>query len=290
MAQRRRNPQTVFEKGWFRWLASHGMELIDLGHLEHVAEREADLVENLLVELLDRERNGDTSFAEALGFIEFCRQHLPESSAQIYQDLWVLYMTGGKRAGYFVEFGACDGVSISNTLLLERSFGWKGILAEPNPFWHNALARNRSAEVDHRCVYSCSGETLAMQCVTSEPELSRIDRIVPNDVHEKEGHRLESKVVSVPTVSLLDLLDSHSAPFRIDYMSVDTEGSELEILQAFDFTRYDIGLLTVEHAGETEKRDAIRTLMADAGYSLWHPIISRWDDWFFRSSPASEGA
>jgi hypothetical protein len=61
------------------------------------------------------------------------------SKAQLFQDLWVLWQTRFKRKGFFVDFGATDGVKLSNTWLLEKEFGWEGI--SPNPFhWHSQLA------------------------------------------------------------------------------------------------------------------------------------------------------
>ena len=53
--------------------------------------------------------------------------------------LWILYLLDKKKNGFFVEFGACDGLHFSNTLLLEKSFGWKGILAEPNRAYQKKL-------------------------------------------------------------------------------------------------------------------------------------------------------
>ena len=64
---------------------------------------------------------------------------LPASKAQLHQDLFVLSELGLKRSGYFVEFGAASGESLSNTHLLEKSFDWQGILAEPAKYWHPAL-------------------------------------------------------------------------------------------------------------------------------------------------------
>ena len=71
-----------------------------------------------------------------------------DSQAQLWQDLFVLHELGMKRDGYFVEFGATNGVSLSNTYLLEKQFGWKGILAEPARCWHAAREKNRSAAIE----------------------------------------------------------------------------------------------------------------------------------------------
>ena len=62
-----------------------------------------------------------------------------KSRAQLKQDIFVLLETGFKRDGYFVEFGATNGVDLSNSWLLEKAFGWTGILAEPARIWHDDL-------------------------------------------------------------------------------------------------------------------------------------------------------
>ena len=167
-----------------------------------------------------------------------------KSFAQLRQDLWVLHETRHKRNGYFVEFGAADGVNLSNTCLLEREFGWRGILAEPNPAWHAALRQNRKADIDLRCVFGRSGERVAF-AATKHPELATIVGYEFND-----GHRLarqDRTVVEVETVSLNDLLTQHDAPHEVDYISIDTEGSELDILAPFDFKRWNVTLFSVEH-------------------------------------------
>ena len=68
--------------------------------------------------------------------------------------LWTLFLLDNKRNGYFVEFGACDGLLDSNTLLLEKSFGWKGILAEPNRAYRNKISENRESIIDRRAIWS----------------------------------------------------------------------------------------------------------------------------------------
>lgn len=77
---------------------------------------------------------------------------MERSPSQFYQDIFCLLLNRGKRNGFFVEFGACDGLLISNTLLLEREFGWNGILSEPARTWQSEIQKNRSCMIETRCV------------------------------------------------------------------------------------------------------------------------------------------
>ena len=67
---------------------------------------------------------------------------------------------GFKRNGFFIEFGASNGVDHSNTYLLEKRFNWRGILAEPARIWHKSLEVNRSAFIEKNCIWNVTGEKL----------------------------------------------------------------------------------------------------------------------------------
>jgi FkbM family methyltransferase len=197
------------------------------------------------------------------------------STADQHQDLWVLHETRRKRGGFFVEFGATDGLSGSNTLLLERDFGWRGILAEPNPIWHADLARNRAARIDHRCVFKTTG-TRVKFAATAHPALATIAQYASCDGHAHS--RATHDIVEIETVSLNDLLLAHEAPRSVDYISIDTEGSELTILEGFDFARWDVKLFSVEH-NMTAQEQAIDRLMLRQGYErryAGYPVIDSW--------------
>ena len=218
---------------------------------------------------------------EAQCFLTFCAAHLHESQAQLLQDLFVQYQLGEQRGGYFVEFGATDGRTINNTYALEHTWGWTGIVAEPARAWHPALKANRPhCAIDTRCVWSTSGESLIFNEVVAAPEYSTIDAYSAGDMHRTL--RGQGTAYLVETVTLHDLLAEHQAPRRIDYLSIDTEGSELAILQAFDFTAWDIGLLTVEH-NYTPAREALHALLIAQGYTRRFPEFSRFDDWYVRA-------
>jgi FkbM family methyltransferase len=200
-----------------------------------------------------------------------------ESKSQLGQDLLALAMFGPNYRGFFVEFGATDGIEYSNSWLLEKKFGWTGILAEPGKSWHGELVQNRSCVIDKRCVYSSTGEEVMFSEVRGARVLSTISKFRDLDHHRAE--RQEDSSYLVPTVSLKDLLDFHNAPKKIDFLSIDTEGSEWEILDGFDFSTYSFSLICVEH-NYTSNRTKIQELLLSHGYKRVHKELSEFDDWY----------
>ncbi|UIY31069.1 FkbM family methyltransferase [Neorhizobium galegae] len=77
------------------------------------------------------------------------------------------------------------------------------------------------------------------------------------------------------------MLDKYDAPREIDYISIDTEGSELDILSAFDFSRRRFSLISVEQNSKTEK--GIEELLRRNGYTRVFPQFSQWDGWYVSS-------
>ena len=212
-------------------------------------------------------------------FLQACARNFDASKAQLFQDVFVLQTLGWRRDGFFVEFGATDGLGISNTYMLEKGYGWRGILAEPFPFWHEQLGRNRSCIIDHRCVWSVTGERLEFSGAEEFPEYATIASYKGADIH-KELRERSGASFEVETVSLNDLLREHGAPRNLDYLSVDTEGSEFEILRGLDFSAYLPKVITVEHNYNEAQREQIRLHLAGAGYSRRMEELSQWDDWY----------
>jgi FkbM family methyltransferase len=224
---------------------------------------------------------------EECGFLAYLFLNRHESKSQILQDLWVSYELGEKQDGFFVEFGATNGLANSNTWLLEKKYGWKGILAEPNPVWHSKLAANRGAAIDHRCVDASTGKMVTFLTTdASDPELSSIAEFAGGD-HFAEV-RAKGNVIQVETVSLNDLLIQHNAPVEIDYLSVDTEGSEYAILSQFDFSRYVVNLFSVEQNRHTEAK--IDALLSKQGFDRVFKEFSQWDGWYVRTERRRQGS
>ena len=81
-----------------------------------------------------------------------------------------------------------------------------------------------------------------------------------------------------------DLLDQHGAPTEIDYFSIDTEGSELEILKGLDFNRWRFKVITVEHGYASAKQNAIYDILTANGYTRVSTDLAQWDDWYVRTA------
>jgi FkbM family methyltransferase len=224
------------------------------------------------------QRLQDRSFLEGMPELQRGRLSalLEVSTSQMRQDLFVLSELNFRRDGYFVEFGACDGITISNTYLLELRFGWKGILAEPCRAWHSQLKRSRFAHVSTKCVWSRSGEELTFR-QAPQPVISTIEAFGDSDgLGDRRKH---GRSYQVETVCLEDLLIEFGAPPEIDYLSIDTEGSELDILKAFDFSKYRIRIITVEH-NHMPAREAIYALLTSRGYVRKYEDLPHVDDWY----------
>ena len=189
----------------------------------------------------------------------------------------MVFLLRGKRNGFFVEIGAANGILFSNTLILERDFQWRGILAEPARCWHAELKANRHVAIDTRFVWSKTGETIEFK-ETESPDLSTMIGLVDRDFNRTA--RVNGITYSLNTVSLNDLLANHECPREIDYLSLDTEGTELAILQAFDFARYDIKIITVEHNFCEPERQQIQHLMNNNGFIRLFEPLSKFDDWY----------
>ena len=210
-------------------------------------------------------------------FLRYVSQRYMLSYSQLFQDLFVLWNLG-EGPGYFVEFGATDGHLLSNTFLLERDFGWTGILVEPARYWHSKLAENRSAHIDHSCVSAVSGREVKFSESTDEPMYSSVDTERGQRSFNSSTNTIE---YNVDTISLSDLLDKYEAPKIIDYLSIDTEGTEWEILSNFDFLSRNVRVLTVEHNGEPN-RSKIAELLYGHGFRHLFSDLSAWDDWYVR--------
>jgi len=238
-----------------------------------IVKSHPELKDPLLQSLLAEEgrglRNARLSF-------DFLNQLFLKSNSQLGQDVLALLVSGLKRNGYFVEFGAADGVLLSNTLMLEKFFGWSGILSEPAIKWHDELFKNRNCHLNTNAVWQVSGNKVTF-LESKDAVYSTIKGFEDNDSHYH--HRVDSQSYIVDTISLYDLLIKYNAPKVIDMISIDTEGSEYEILKCFDFDRFKFRFIAVEH-NDTLAKQNITNLLVTNGYIPILGELSSHDIWF----------
>ena len=218
-----------------------------------------------------------------INFYTYLLLNRKKSKSQLFQDLFVLFNSNEKRNGTFLEFGATDGFSLSNTYLLENSYEWKGVLAEPSPQWCESLNKNRpNCKIINDCIYSESGKSLDF-FVSNTGVLSTIEEFKHSDLKSMPGN---SKIrnsggysTKVSSISLNDVFIKYFNSSPIDYMSVDTEGSELEILRNFDFKKFGPSILTVEHNHSDEEKMIDELLMVN-GYIRYFKEHTQFNAWY----------
>jgi len=173
----------------------------------------------------------------------------------------------GKRGGFFIESGALDGESLSNTLLLELEFSWRGLLIEANPESYTKLKSK------HR---KCHSLNVGL-CKTSHPmevqfevmEYPAISGIIEEDGKSarQKGYALKDNpiknVVTVHCFPLYSILMAIGNP-TVDYFSLDVEGTELGILESIPWDKVDIRILQIEYTHVDDNR--LAAIMDKAGY------------------------
>jgi FkbM family methyltransferase len=201
-------------------------------------------------------------------------ENFEESNSAFRQDLIALMFNNFKTHGTFIEVGACDGVATSNTLLLEREYFWTGLLVEPARIWHEDLFRNRTSQIETRCAWKSNGE-----------QLQFVEKLSPGRsgiVETSDDYTVANAFYSVETVSLEMLISENPKLKNVDFLSVDTEGSELEVLQGFPFEKIQPRFICVEHNFNDLKRAQVRSLLGRHGYQIYLESLSHVDDWFYK--------
>lgn len=166
------------------------------------------------------------------------------------QDFWLYNnIFHNKTCGVFVEFGAIDGILHSNSLFFEKHCGFSGLCVEPNLYAFEKLKANRQCHTlncavgDRNAVVefeSFQGGLLGWSGVREYIEKehrTRIDKFIPKQ---------NQKIIEVPMRPLNDILEEYKL-YNVDYMTLDTEGSEFPILKAFDFDKFNVKVFDIEN-------------------------------------------
>jgi FkbM family methyltransferase len=187
-------------------------------------------------------------------------------TAQHGEDVFLMDYFEDHTQGVFVEIGAYDGIQFSNTYALEQ-LGWTGLLVEAHPDNVEACRRNRPRSVVEHC--AMAGPE-ASGTVTFNVVMGRggdlLSAVSPDEKHvircRREGEGI--RTVSVPCMGFDGLMQRHPLP-RIDFLSIDIEGGEIDALRGVDFERLRPRLILLEANGR-EERERLHQFMAQRAY------------------------
>ena len=185
---------------------------------------------------------------------------------QYEQDKYLDKLFKKKSNGVFVDIGAHDGVTFSNSLFFEKERNWKGICVEPIPEIFAKLNEVRDCVKINGCISEKTGienflrvrgefvhtEMLSGLVNNYDPRhLERIDR----EINQYGGSKEEIEVTCYNINKILQ--ENQFNP--IDFFTIDTEGNEMSILKTIDFDAFDIDILLVENNYQTEEMNQFMT-------------------------------
>jgi len=211
---------------------------------------------------------------ELIGLDRYSRPALNEIDRKLEP-----YLT--ERGGFFVEAGANDGYTQSNTYYLERFKKWTGVLVEPLPAVYERCRRERPRSKVFCCAlvpHGQEGRTVPMLAsnLTSlvrgaqkSPEADEEHSRIGAEVQETEVSQIE-----VPTRTLTSILDEVGAD-RIDFLSLDVEGYELQALGGLDLERYRPRYILVEARFREEIDDRLLPMYDAIDEFSHHDVLYR---------------
>jgi len=187
-------------------------------------------------------------------------------ASQAGQDQVIDQIFKGKRGGTFVDIGAYDGVSGSNSLFFERARGWSGVMVEPVEMQRKRAEQQRSAPCLPYAVAAEDG-TASFMAVTEgytqmsglidQYETEMLDRVRADPRHSEQMITVETRTLSA-VLTEADILNP-------DFISLDIEGGELAALEAFPFDQHRVKAWAIENNNSSPD---IANLMRAKGYNL----------------------
>jgi len=195
-----------------------------------------------------------------------------EFTSQLGQDGWVLEHK--RTPGFFLEIGCFHPKDLSNTYALEQC-GWNGISVDPFPTGDWRTTRPNT-ELVTKAVTSHGRPIRFVKAKELGGDEAHLG------VHRETVAKYDRAVI--PSITPRDLIAEYNIPSQIDYLSLDVEGAEYDILRAFPFETVNVDMISVEHNFERNKREKIRRHLESKGFQIVTNIDTKWDDWFLKVS------
>lgn len=177
----------------------------------------------------------------------FFRTYLKDYSRKSYsqegEDILLTRIFGeNKKTGFFIDIGAHHPTRFSNTHLFYK-LGWRGINIDPNPLAIKAFNYKRKGDININIGISQIKGTLDYYSF-DDPALNTFDKELA-EIRKNSVYKLK-EILSINVISLGDLLDAYKISQPIDFMSVDVEGFDLEVLKSNNWQKYKPNYLVVE--------------------------------------------
>jgi FkbM family methyltransferase len=227
--------------------------------------------------------------------------------SQMGQDLFLnRWFFHNRESGYFVDVGAFDGISGSNTSYFEKHLRWKGVAFEPNPSAFDTLRATRSCLSIQGCAYDRDGEIAFLALSESEqhastpshPPLTVLQMLldsshggamlsgIPQHLDQqgrvewaRKAMKLDQTLTTVPCHRIDTVLSDRGVKI-IDYLSIDVEGAELEVLRGVDFDTVQVNVIGVEHSPRFSE---VYDLLTTSGFE-YHGLLF-FDEIFVHARP-----
>jgi FkbM family methyltransferase len=185
--------------------------------------------------------------------------------SQFGEDRYLVEHKLVPKRGTFVDVGAGDPVRFSNSLYFEQH-GWTGVCVDADPKQVESLRGSRSCIVEWAAITSAGRPVELLQC--EEPDYSTMLTHLPAVAAAKGWSFTPTRV---PGARLEAILERHAVE-QIDILSIDTEGTELDVCDSMDWQRHRPSIVVIEHAtmGRPKQETAVREYFAQLPYRLIH--------------------
>jgi len=180
------------------------------------------------------------------------------------------------KNGIFCEVGSYDGIKGSNTYFFEKYLDWSGICIEPTPLFYKKLCQNRKAITMQCCAYDRNVEKEFMAISGKGEMLSGlVDKynIYHTDRINKETVNSDKNIIDVRCIPLKRIFNDFDITV-VDYLSIDTEGSEINVLRGIDFEKVHINVISVEdNYPWLQESGNVHSILIKNGFSFHKKII-----------------
>lgn len=186
------------------------------------------------------------------------------------EDLQVKKYFHNKNKGFYVDVGAYHPIQRNNTMLLHE-MGWDGINIDISDFSIKLFKHLRPHDTNLNIAVSKTNGSIEMFYQKKLSQILTIKKKVANNVFQG---KIKTKKILSKTLDQV-LKDSKYVEKKIDFLDIDVEGADLDVLESLDFIKYSPELICVEYIGEDKKNSDIFNFLKEKNYdNIWSGVFS----------------